>query len=453
MGSLGVAKMVAAGGVPNTSALNEYSDHEVHLYDADSRPGGHANTVPFTNPQNGETTMVDTGFIVFNPPTYPNFHRFLKLVGIKTIDTEMTFALTRDNGAFEWAGDTLFTLFCQPGNLFKGSMWRMIWDILRFNASARRLVIEAEQDAEGKDAMSIGEYLDRNGYSAEFRDDYLIIFLARHIEYVSRVTSKLPSGALRLGKPVVSVTTARSEEGAFPKVILRTADGQSEEYDRVVLACHSGTALQILENGGGATPEEKSILGGFGWTQNRIVLHSDISALPKHRSAWSAWNYVTESEHTEKGTTKKNSDKFALSCKWHWIDASPHMERYGPIICTLNPTFPIDKSSIQAHAQYEHPTFNAAAERSQRAMPQIQNTRGLLYAGAWMANGFHEDGFRVGLQAAVSIGDVKLPFDIRPPDRRVEALWTADVFDVLERVRRVLSRFWLALLFVVGIMV
>ena len=87
----------------------------------------------------------------------------------------MTFALTRDNGAFEWAGDTLFTLFCQGRNLFRPAMWRMIWDILRFNASARRLVVEAEMDAEGKDALSIGEYLEREGYSDEFRDDYLIV--------------------------------------------------------------------------------------------------------------------------------------------------------------------------------------------------------------------------------------------------------------------------------------
>jgi len=107
--------------------------------------------------------------IVFNPPTYPNFHRFLRILGIKTVETEMTFSLTRDNGSFEWAGDTIFTLFCQPGNLFKASMWRMIWDILRFNASAQRLLVEAET------TTSIGDYLERNGYSESFRDNYLIV--------------------------------------------------------------------------------------------------------------------------------------------------------------------------------------------------------------------------------------------------------------------------------------
>ena len=131
---------------------------------------------------------------------------------------------------------------------------------------------------------------------------------SRSIEYVNRITSKLPPGSLRLGQAVTSITTTSST----PKVALRTASGHTEEYDRVILACHSKTALQLLENGGGATPEEKSILGGFGWTQNSIVLHSDTRALPKCRSAWSSWNYVTESEKGEKGRARKNSDRFAL---------------------------------------------------------------------------------------------------------------------------------------------
>ncbi|KAG8831028.1 hypothetical protein FRC17_003850 [Serendipita sp. 399] len=386
-------------GLGATWALNEYSEHEVHLYEADDRPGGHANTLEFKNPLNGEKTMVDTYWfrthlftvftfpcltnnpncnydinihcninnddntanigkrqrqqIVLNPGTYPNFLRFLRHSSIPTVKTEMTFALTRDNGSFEWAGDTVFTLFCQPKNLFKASMWRMIWDILRFNACARKVLVQMEKKKGGYEDVSIGEYLEKNGYSDTFRDDYLIPmcaaiwstppsscadgFTARallrffhnhhllqilgkpkwltivggSIEYVRKITKALPPGQLHLSSPVVSISTSSS--GKDHKVTLRTASGKTEVYDRVILACHSDTAVKILTNGGKITEEEKEILQGVKWSKNEIVLHNDTAALPNARSAWSSWNYVTTSEPGKNGKPgRANSDQFAL---------------------------------------------------------------------------------------------------------------------------------------------
>lgn len=172
-------------GLSSAWALNEYSEHEVHVYEADERAGGHANTVKFTSPTTGESTMVDMGFIVFNPPTYPNFLRFLRILNIPASPTTMSFSVTRDKGAFEYGGENLVSLFCQFSNLFKSSMWRMIWDILRFNASARRLLAESESavlDSKVADAKatSLGAYLKANGYSDSFRDDYLLV---RHLSY------------------------------------------------------------------------------------------------------------------------------------------------------------------------------------------------------------------------------------------------------------------------------
>jgi predicted NAD/FAD-binding protein len=164
-------------GLAATWLLNEHSDHTVHLYEADSRPGGHAHTVHYTPPaakNDSEGIDVDTGFIVFNPTTYPNFLRFLRMhpsTRDLIIPTEMTFSVSRDGGAFEWAGKNLGTVFCQAQNLLQPGMWRLVWDVTRFNACAGRLLAEGEQKKE----ISIGDYLDKEGYSYSFRDNYLIV--------------------------------------------------------------------------------------------------------------------------------------------------------------------------------------------------------------------------------------------------------------------------------------
>ncbi|KAG8682462.1 hypothetical protein FRC09_016758, partial [Ceratobasidium sp. 395] len=172
-------------GLAATWALNEYSDAEVHLFEADNRPGGHANTVKFKRPNmagiDAEEVSVDTGFIVCNPPSYPNFLKFLALpdIRIPTVQTEMTFSVSRDGGLFEWAGKDASTVFCQIQNLFRPGMWRMVWDILRFNASALSLIEDEDEPVDpsakgAKAELSIGAYLNREGYSNEFIDDYLI---------------------------------------------------------------------------------------------------------------------------------------------------------------------------------------------------------------------------------------------------------------------------------------
>ncbi|KIM25747.1 hypothetical protein M408DRAFT_330955 [Serendipita vermifera MAFF 305830] len=392
----------------------------------------------------------------------------------------MSFSVTRDKGAFEYGGENLVSLFCQFSNLFKSSMWRMIWDILRFNASARRLLAESESavlDSKVADAKatSLGAYLKANGYSDSFRDDYLLPiatsiwstppsecadgfsarsilrFMHNHhllqitgkpkwltvkggsINYVNKVISKLPPGALRLSTPVHSVRNS-TVDGKH-KVLLRTVSGHVEEYDHVIMATHSGTTLRILENGEQATADEKAILGGFQWTNNPTVLHSDTSALPTRKKAWCAWNYVTESEPpTALRPGRSNSDQFGLSYLMNLVQHI-NMDTFGPVICTLNPTIAIREETIQARGNYEHPTFNAQAEECQKRMPTIQNTRSISYAGAWMGYGFHEDGFTMGLKAAVALGGVQLPFEILPANRRVNAVWTANLFDILERIR------------------
>ncbi|KAJ7133404.1 FAD/NAD(P)-binding domain-containing protein [Mycena epipterygia] len=453
-------------GLGATWLLNEYSEHEVHLFEADNRPGGHANTVKFT-PPGKQPVYVDTGFIVFNPSTYPNFIKFLKLHAIRILPTEMTFSVSRDGGLFEWAGSNLMTIFCQPYRLIDPNMWRLIYDVLRFNACARS-IITGDFDAE----CSIGEYLDREGYSDSFKDNYLIPmtaciwstppdkcamdfpaktliqFLNNHhllqitgkpswltLEggsrvYVNKILSKLPDAQLHLSTPVTSVSTSVGTS----TVQLTTGSGSTETYDHVIFACHSDTALSILRAGEGMTADEDEILGMFQWNRNEAVLHSDVKLMPRSRLAWSCWNYLTQSVLDSQGRRKANSDQVSLTYGMNDLQHIPEA-KYGPVLVTLNPPFEPRKGTVAGRYQYDHPVLDARAVRAQKLMPKIQRTRSISYAGAYLKYGFHEDGFASGLAAASHLiprAGRQLPFEIDlEVDRQPPSAWIAVAFFAL----------------------
>ncbi|KAJ7028413.1 FAD/NAD(P)-binding domain-containing protein [Mycena alexandri] len=446
--------------------LNEYSEHEVHLYEVDSRPGGHANTVKFTPPgkKPEDGVYVDTGFIVFNPSTYPNFIKYLNLHAIKILPTEMTFSVSRDGGLFEWAGSNLMTIFCQPYRLIDPNMWRLIYDVLRFNACARSIITD-NSDAE----LSIGEYMDREGYSDSFKDNYLIPmtaciwstppdkcaldfpartliqFLNNHhllqitgkpswltLEggsrvYVNKILSKLPKAQLHLSTPVQSVSQVG--QGS---VRLTTASGVTESYDHVIFACHSDTALSILQAGEGITEEEQRILSMFQWNRNEAVLHSDIELMPKSRLAWSCWNYLTQSVLDSQGKRKANSNQVSLTYGMNDLQHIPEA-KYGPVLVTLNPPFEPREGTLAGRYRYDHPVLDAGAVRAQKLMRTIQRTRSISYAGAYLRYGFHEDGFASGLDAARHlIPREALPFEIDlDVDRKPPSAWAAAAFFAL----------------------
>ncbi|KAF8683409.1 Flavin containing amine oxidoreductase [Rhizoctonia solani] len=466
-------------GLAATWSLNEHSNAEVHLFEADNRPGGHANTVRFKRPgTNEEVQGIDVD-------TYPNFLRFLALPDVKVpvVPTEMTFSVSRDKGDFEWAGKDPAALFCQIQNLFQPGMWRMVWDILRFNASARRLIEESsESSSNTKTELSIGDYLTQEGYSNEFVDDYLIPMTAaiwstppdtcaldfpartlirfmhnHHLlqiigkpkwltipggshKYVNRILDKLPKPQLHLSTPVQSISTSPGSS----KVQIKLPSG-TEEFDHVILATHSDTSLRILRQGTGVTADEEEILESFLWSKNRAVLHSDVDLMPKRRAAWSCWNYLTFSEINAQGEKRANVNE-ALSEPVRMpsimistdlvpafltpalgsnvslvsIDCMNHLQHidenyHGPVLVTLNPPFEPRPELVIDQSLYEHPVMSAQSIAAQAQLPKIQNIRGISYAG------FHEDGFTSGLRAATSISipglKIKLPFSIASPDR------------------------------------
>ncbi|EED79173.1 predicted protein, partial [Postia placenta Mad-698-R] len=435
-------------GLAATWLLNEYSDHEVHLYEADCRPGGHANTVTFS--QSGrEPVEVDT-YIVFNPSTYPNFLRFLNLypdLRQHICATDMTFSVSRDGGAFEWAGNNLSSVFCQPKRLLDLDMWRMLYDIVRFNVSARRLFQKYGPMSE----VSIGEYLSKEGYSTSFRDNYLVPMTAaiwstppdkctldfpartliqfmynHHLLqifgkpswltlrggsriYVQKILSTLPPSQLHLSSAVQSITSVPAlDNPGGHGVELVTALGERIYYDRVIVASHSDAALSILRAGGGATADEERILGEFEWNKNAAVLHCDKRLMPKRRVAWSCWNYLTRSTVDKSGNAKANVDQVSLPRAYQylpftdWMNELQHIseEIYGPVLVTLNPPFDPDPETLGGRYEYDHPVLGIKAVRAQQELSTIQNKRGISFVGAWTKYGFHEDGFTSGLRAA-----------------------------------------------------
>ncbi|PHH63256.1 hypothetical protein CDD81_6113 [Ophiocordyceps australis] len=423
-------------GIAALWALNR-SYHDVYLYEAADRVGGHTNTVQWKAGK--YSTAVDTGFIVLNTATYPNLISFLDKLKIATSPTEMTFGVSRDYGVFEWAGTSLGTLFCQRANIFSPRMWRMVFDIVRFNNFALDLLIKDQDES----TETIGEYLNRQGYSDAFRDDYLIpmtaavwstspdkcslqfpvVTLVRFLwnhhllstvaarpqwltithgskSYLDAVLDGFPPNHLFLKTPIRHLSNDDSG-----RVLLHLDDGKTESYDHVILATHGDEAFSIV--GPSATEQERSILSCFKTSQNEAVLHSDLTLMPQNRDAWASWNYLTLSS-----PAGGNINRVSLTYNMNALQHIPH-DSFGHVLVTLNPLHPPRVATIQGRFTYSHPLYTPATVRAQKLLHNIQNKRGISYAGAWTKYGFHEDGFSSGLQVAQDHLGAKVPFEIR----------------------------------------
>ncbi|KAK3946217.1 amine oxidase [Diplogelasinospora grovesii] len=437
-------------GIAALWALNR-THHDVYLYEAADRLGGHTNTVEWVKGK--YRTMVDTGFIVMNTATYPNFIRFLEKIRVRTAPTEMTFAVSRDQGLFEWAGTSLDAVFCQRGNIFSPRMWRMIFDIIRFNQSALDVLIADETESQSasdtvnsvKSEETIGEYLEREGYSEAFRDDYLIPMTAavwstspdkctlefpavtlirflwnHHLlstvaarpawltipegskSYIDAVMKGFPSNHLFLNTKVKSLTN-----DADGRVRLHLENGKTAVYDHVILATHGDQAYSIIHDS--ATEDELDIMSNFRTSENKAVLHSDLSQMPESRKAWSSWNYMTKSSPL---TGRGNIDQVSLTYNMNILQHIP-TSAFGDVLVTLNPLHEPDPKTVQGRFTYAHALYTPAAIRAQQRLPEIQNTRGISYAGAWTKYGFHEDGFSSGLHVAKEHLGARLPFEFK----------------------------------------
>jgi predicted NAD/FAD-binding protein len=399
------------------------SGADVTLYEAGAYFGGHSNTVDVTI--DGQRFGVDTGFLVFNSRTYPNLIALFAELGVEDAPSDMSFSvkLPRSNkpgaGTLEWAGSNLDTVFAQRANLLDPRFLRMVREILRFNRQATALA-----NSGAMPHQSLGEYLDGQGYSAQFRNWYLLPMAAciwscpadqmlafpvatfirfchnhgllqvsdrpqwrtvkggsRH--YVDKLLAAIPQR--RLSQPVLSVT--RGQHGAAHAVQLRTAAG-AEWFDQVVLACHSDQAAALLTD---ARDDERALLGAIRYQPNRAVLHTDASCLPARRKAWSAWNYQSTASATPQ------------VCVHYLLNMLQPLPVTTPVIVSLNPIDEPDPASVLAEFDYAHPVFDRRAMTAQANLPAIQGRQSTWFAGAWTGYGFHEDGLKSGLAVAAAL--------------------------------------------------
>jgi len=431
---------IVGSGISGLGALYTLrnTNHNVHLFEAGDRLGGHTNTLPFKH--NDKTIMVDTGFIVMNTATYPNFIPFLKALGIDIVPTAMTFGVSRDYGLFEWSGTSLASIFAQKENILRPSFWRMIFDIIRFNLFALDVLTEVDGTLNNDNEMSIGEYLDREGYSDVFRDDYLVPMTAcvwstdadkcalafpavtlirfmwnHHLlstiakrpdwltipggskRYIDALMKDFPRSNVHLSTPVKSVRNT-----ADGQVVLLLDNGKEETFDEVILACHGDQACKIIKPS--ASHLEMDIMQNFTTSPNKVYMHSDRSLLPQREIAWSAWNYLTTSaSKTSSASPSGSLDQVSLTYNMNILQHIPTSE-YGNVLVTMNPPHKPDPALTQAEVSYRHPLYNAAAVRAQCRLNEIQGKRGLWYCGAWTNYGFHEDGFASGMEVGRRLG-------------------------------------------------
>jgi predicted NAD/FAD-binding protein len=392
--------------------------HDVVLFEAGSYLGGHTNTVDVT--LDGVTHPVDTGFLVFNQATYPNLIALLAELGVESYATDMSFGVSVDNGALEWAGTNLDTVFAQRRRLVSPFFLLMLRDILRFNAAAQENLRLTEASG-----ATLSQLLQNGSYGNLFRDAYLLPmaaaiwssspcdilqfpastflrFCLNHAllqvndrpqwqtvsgggrEYVRKISATLPD--CRINTPVHSVERNRGGAG-----VSLTTDRGCEVFDRVIFATHAPQTLRMLAD---ASSAERSVLSAVRYQHNTAVLHTDVRQMPQRRKVWSAWNYMSA----------QAVDAQSPVCVSYWLNQLQNLPFTTPVMVTLNPFTQPEPGMVIAQFDYEHPVFDHDAIAAQKKLKSIQGKNCVWFAGAWTGYGFHEDGLKSALRVADGFG-------------------------------------------------
>jgi uncharacterized protein len=400
-------------------ALATGSQHHITVYERDLRLGGHSATVDIS--YDGTPLSVDTGFIVYNESNYPNLTALFRTLGIRTEDSDMSFALSDDQGSgFEWCGrtkDVFNGLFAQRKNLLSPRYIKMLLEVLRFN----KLAIADRRDGV-LGTYTLNEYLAFRKFSHAFRDDYLvpmgaaiwsmspasmlgfpaesfIAFFENHhlLQWNRPVWRTVSGGSRNYVRRMTSFYRDHIRTGAAVVSVKRLPDcvevidslGHHDRYDHVIIASHSDEALAMLAD---PSADETAILGAIGFRNNEVYLHRDESFMPQSRRAWASWN------------VKRNPNPEADLCVTYWMNILQNLPLDKPVFVTLNPPVPPKDELVFGKFNYAHPQYSAAAIAAQKKLPLIQGRNRTHFIGAWNGYGFHEDGISAGLSAAEALG-------------------------------------------------
>jgi len=406
---------VIGSGISGLTCANLLSkNHHVEVFEAENRIGGHTATID-TN-LNDKNYKIDTGFIVFNERTYPNFISLLKSLNVDAQPSSMSFSVNCPSIGLEYAGNSINSLFSQRSNIFRPSHWRMIKDILRFNDSAKKDL----ESGHISSTLTLIDYLQSKKYGKEFIDYYIIPMGSAIWSSSAKDIMHFPlemflrffknHGLLDvLNKPQWFVVKGGSSSYLAPLVenfkenifvnhkvshLDRGDDGvtihfesnKKKRFDQVVLATHSDQTLKIL--GESASWEENDILSSIPYTSNEVILHTDETMLPKSKLAWSSWNY------------KINKDQHSQPTLSYNMNILQNIQSETTFIVTLNDRGEIDPDKILNRFSYAHPQFTSKGESAKKRWEHINGKNRTWFCGAYWSNGFHEDGCKSGIRVA-----------------------------------------------------
>lgn len=393
-----------------------HAEHELVLFEANDYVGGHTHTHRIST--GGKTHAVDSGFIVFNDWTYPNFIKLLDRLGVASQPSSMSFGIRCDRRNVEYSSASLNSLFAQRRNLLRPSFYRMARDILRFNHESRELL----EDWALRD-MPLGDYLKLRRYSPTFLEHYIlpmgaaiwsstpeqierfpapyfVRFFHNHgmLSVYNQPTWRVIRGGsqtyvealtrdfrdrIHLNTPVTRVRRHSDHVALIP------AGGTEERFDQVIFAVHSDQALAMLAD---PTPQEREILGAIPYQANEAVLHTDVSLLPRRRRAWASWNYLLPPDPQDRVTVT------------YYMNRLQSLQARESFCVTLNRGGRIDPGKKLRRMIYHHPLYSAAGFAAQRRHAEISGKNRSHYCGAYWGWGFHEDGVNSALAVARSFG-------------------------------------------------
>ena len=400
------------------TALLLQQKYKVTVFEQDSRLGGHSNTV-VVNTEN-KSIPVDTGFIVYNYKTYPNFIKLLDYLKIAVEPSNMSFGVSYGNGLLEYSGSSLNGIFAQRKNIFNYKYLLMLKHIVKFNKAAVDAIENNKLDLN----LTLEDFVNRQQLGSYFKKLYLypmaaaiwscplatmlqypaqtfLRFFYNHgllatknhpqwftltnksIDYVTAIAAKLDN--VNLNSAVQTCTSSDY------KLNLQLANGNSFSFDKVVFACHSDQSQKILANN---FVEASQLLSKINYRSNLAVLHKDASLMPNNPRAWSSWNYLYNA------VSNDNND----ICLTYWMNRLQNIDNSTPLFVTLNPKQMPKPELTYKTINYRHPVFNAAAVLAQQQLKQLQGDNNIWFAGAWLGYGFHEDGLKSAIQVAEDLG-------------------------------------------------
>lgn len=422
---------VIGGGIAGMSAAWLLSKgNTVMVYEEEDRLGGHSNTVEVAGEDGPQP--VDTGFIVYNDVNYPNLVALFDHLDVPTEPSDMSFSVSLDGGSFEYGSRSLNAILGQRSNIASPRFWGMLSDIWRFFKDSEAFL----SNGAGNHEETLGGFLYRNSYGPDFVNRFIlpmgaaiwstrpdemreqpaltfIRFFVSHgllqftdrtpwrtvtggsREYVQRLTAAY-AHRVHLGRGVKAVS--RHTEG----VDITDISGQRRHHDAVIIAAHADQALAMLSD---ADDRERSLLGAFRYTDNRVILHSDTGLMPARRKVWSSWNYMGDAKEGVSVT--------------YWMNLLQSINHQNPLFVSVNPKLEPNPSRVHRTFGYQHPYYDLAAWKAQKRLWDLQGRRNTWFCGSYFGYGFHEDALQAGLAVAEELGGVRRPWAVENESGRI----------------------------------